>query len=173
MVSESCRTNRSAKRSPAVIVDQDADLDLALQAVLFAAVGTAGQRCTSTRRLYLHNSISNQFLAKLLPLYDSATTLPIGDPLDSKTLIGPLHTPSGVELYERNLNGITQRGGEILTSRSGRLTGGPSGYAEGKGGNWVWPVVVRPQKDDPCWREETFAPILQVAEFDTLEEAIQ
>lgn len=112
----------------------------------------------------------------LLPLYDSAERtpqLPMGDPLAPETLIGPLHAPGGVDLYERTLANITERDGEVLTKRHGRITGGPEGWAEGTGGNWVWPVVVRPQMDDPCWREETFAPILYVAEFETLDEAIK
>ncbi len=112
----------------------------------------------------------------LLPLYDSAERtpqLPMGDPLDSDTLIGPLHAPGGIELYERTLAGVVGRGGEILTRRHGRIPDGPEGWAEGSGGNWVWPVVVRPKIEDPCWREETFAPILYVTEFETLEEAIK
>ncbi|RXK41764.1 aldehyde dehydrogenase family 7 member A1 [Tremella mesenterica] len=152
----------------AVIVMDDADLQLALRAVLFAAVGTTGQRCTSTRRLLLHRSISQKFLSMLLPLYDSLT---IGDPLDPKTLVGPLHTPGSVEMYEGTLSGILDRGGKLLTSRSGRMDEGL--WEEGKGGNWVYPVVIRPKKDDPCWSQETFAPILYVNEFDTLEEAIE
>ncbi|EIW69829.1 hypothetical protein TREMEDRAFT_61600 [Tremella mesenterica DSM 1558] len=152
----------------AVVVMDDADLQLVLRAVLFAAVGTTGQRCTSTRRLILHRSISQKFLSILLPLYDSLT---IGDPLDPKTLVGPLHTPGSVEMYERTLSGILDRGGEMLTPRSGRMHEGL--WEEGKGGNWVYPVVIRPKKDDPCWSQETFAPILYVNEFDTLEEAIE
>ncbi|WWC65400.1 uncharacterized protein I303_108018 [Kwoniella dejecticola CBS 10117] len=158
----------------AVIVDEDADLGLALQGVLFAAVGTAGQRCTSTRRLLLHRSISAEFLSRLLKIYDSThptNQLLVGDPLNPSTLIGPLHNQAAVEKYESTLAGITSRGGEILTLRSGRIEGGDFGVEDK--GNWVWPVVARPQKDDPCWKEETFAPILYVQEFDTLEEAIE
>lgn len=108
----------------------------------------------------------------LLPYYDSAqpsTHLTAGDPLDGATLIGPLHTPGAVATYEKTLEDIKSRGGQVLTKRSGRMD---VSWAEGKGGNWVWPVVVRPKEGDPCWKEECFAPILQVAEFDTLEEAI-
>ncbi|ORY35667.1 Aldehyde/histidinol dehydrogenase [Naematelia encephala] len=155
----------------AVIVDKDADLSLALQAVLFAAVGTAGQRCTSTRRLLLHRSISEQFLSKLIPLYDSTSTLPVGDPLEPSTLIGPLHTSTAVEMYETRLADITRNGGEILTSRQGRIDS-VKGFDGSKGGNYVWPTVVKPKLDDPCWKQETFAPILYVAEFETLEQAI-
>lgn len=112
----------------------------------------------------------------LIPLYDSAdrtNQLRMGDPLVPENLIGPLHAPGGIHLYERTLAGVLERGGELLTKRHGRVSDGPEGWAEGRGGNWVWPVIVRPKMDDPCWREETFAPILYVAEFDTLEEAIK
>lgn len=88
--------------------------------------------------------------------YDSSspsTTLKAGDPLDDATLIGPLHTPGGVKLYEDALIGITGRGGEILTKRSGRMDVS-FGDGEGKGGNFVWPTVVRPVKNDPCWTTE-------------------
>ncbi|ORX41162.1 Aldehyde/histidinol dehydrogenase [Kockovaella imperatae] len=155
----------------AAIVDKDADLDLALQAVLFAAVGTAGQRCTTTRRLFLHKSIASKFLSRLLPLYDS-DKLPVGDPLNPKTLIGPMHSQGGVTSYMKTLEGIKSRGGQVLTKRSGPIDN-VTGFKEGSGGNWVWPTVVRLKADDPSWKEETFAPILQVAEFDTLEEAIE
>ncbi|WVQ63131.1 uncharacterized protein L199_001282 [Kwoniella botswanensis] len=158
----------------AVIVDEDADLGLALQGVLFAAVGTAGQRCTSTRRLLLHKSISSEFLSRLLKIYDSThptNQLLVGDPLEPSTLIGPLHNQAAVEKYEKTLAGITERGGEILTLRSGRIEGGEFGVEDK--GNWVWPVVARPSKDDECWNEEVFAPILYVREFETIEEAIE
>lgn len=157
----------------AVIVDKDADLPLALQSVLFAAVGTAGQRCTSTRRLILHKSVAQEFLSKLLPVYDAQAPSPhlmVGDPLQTSTLIGPLHNDGAVKKYEETLQAVTSRGGEILTKRSGRINGMDK---EVEGGNWVWPTVVRPKKDDPCWKEEVFAPILYVTEFETLEEAIE
>jgi len=158
----------------AVIVDADADLKLALQAVLFAAVGTCGQRCTTTRRLFLHKSIAKEFLDRLLPFYDANskdTTLSMGDPLNPKTLIGPLHSEVSVRNYEKAIADVTARGGEILTKNSGRMPA-PKEYSEATGGNWVYPVIIRPKKDDPCWKEEVFAPILYVAEFETLDEAI-
>lgn len=86
----------------------------------------------------------------LLKYYDSAssqTTLKAGDPLDESSLIGPLHTASAVTMYETALAGIQKRGGEILTQRSGRMD-------LGNGGNFVWPTIVRPAKDDPCWTTE-------------------
>lgn len=86
----------------------------------------------------------------LLKYYNSTspqTTLKAGDPLDDSSLIGPLHTAGAVKMYEEALAGIKKRGGEVLTSRSGRLD-------LGNGGNFVWPAIVRPAKDDPCWTTE-------------------
>jgi aldehyde dehydrogenase family 7 protein A1 len=83
----------------------------------------------------------------------SSSYLPAGDPLDSKTLVGPLHTPGAVELYERTLRDVQDRGGKVITARQGKLE--LEGFPEGTGGNWVWPVVVKPKGwNDPCWREE-------------------
>jgi aldehyde dehydrogenase family 7 protein A1 len=158
-----------------VIVDKDADLSQALQGVLFAAVGTAGQRCTSTRRLLLHKDIAKPFMDKFLQFYDSAkpeTTLAMGDPLNPATLIGPLHSEVSVANYEKAIAGVLERGGELLTKRSGRMEA-PAEWSEATGGNWVYPVVMRPKMDDPCWQEEVFAPVLYVAEFETLEEAVK
>ncbi|KAK4687901.1 hypothetical protein P7C73_g2201, partial [Tremellales sp. Uapishka_1] len=154
----------------AVIIDHDADLQMALNAVLFAAVGTAGQRCTTTRRLLLHKSIAKDFLAMLLPYYNSPTLLPYGDPLEPDTLIGPLHTASAVEVYEKTLAGLEGRGGEVLTEKKGKIAD-----LQGLGGgNWVWPTIVRPNGwGDRAWREEVFAPILYVGEFESLDEAIK
>src|SRR5271154_6259496 len=96
----------------AAIVMNDADIDLALTAILFGAVGTAGQRCTSTRRLFLHRSIAPQFLEKLSNAYSH---VPIGDPLDPATLVGPLHTTAAVSLYAQAIDEIKRSGGEVLT----------------------------------------------------------
>jgi aldehyde dehydrogenase family 7 protein A1 len=86
----------------------------------------------------------------LLKYYDSAspqTALKAGDPLDDASLIGPLHSPGAVKLYEDALAGIQKRGGEVLTKRSGRMNVGMSG-------NFVWPTIVRPTREDPCWTTE-------------------
>ncbi len=112
----------------------------------------SGQRCTSTRRLYLHRSIAKEFISRLIPIYEGSK-LPVGDPLNPSTLIGPLHTPGAVEAYLKTLNGIKSRGGKVLTKREGPIDE-VSGFAEGKGGNFVWPVVVQPKNDDPSWKEE-------------------
>lgn len=102
--------------------------------------------------MYLHSSIADKFLAKLLPLYDGSK-LKMGDPLDPATLIGPLHNKGAAEAYMKTLDGIKSRGGQVLTKREG-LISDVAGFSEGKGGNYVWPIVVRPKKDDPSWKEE-------------------
>ncbi|KAK7683850.1 hypothetical protein QCA50_013228 [Cerrena zonata] len=155
----------------ASIIMPDADLSLAVPAVFFGAVGTAGQRCTSTRRLYLHRSIAPEFLSKLQSLYSS---LQPGDPLDTSTLLGPLHNKAAVGIYSNAINRLRSAGAEILV--------GGSTYASQElretlgGGNWVKPTIAMPQEVNvghPIWSEETFAPILTVGVFDELEEAIE
>lgn len=160
--------------STAAIVMNDADCDLALTAILFGAVGTAGQRCTSTRRLYLQRSIAAQFLQRLSDAY---SRVPIGDPLDPTTLVGPLHTPAAVSLYKRAIDDVKRSGGEVLTG--GSVYTHPSAHL--RGGNYVLPAIAVPNASPiaehqdlvkKIWEHETFAPILKVAFFDDLEEAI-
>jgi aldehyde dehydrogenase family 7 protein A1 len=88
----------------------------------------------------------------LLKNYNSTTTLPIGDPLDPKTMIGPLHTSGSVEKYMDRLERIKANGGKVLNESSGQIS--VKGCEESKGGNWVQPAIVRPKLDDPCWKEE-------------------
>lgn len=156
---------------PAAVIMPDADLSLAVPAVFFGAVGTAGQRCTSTRRLYLHRSIAPSFLSRLQSLYKSVTP---GDPLVSSTLLGPLHTRNAVGIYSNAIDRLRSAGAEILC--------GASAYSASElarelhGGNWVKPTVAVPTKVDlenDIWRTETFAPVLCVGVFDELEEAIE
>ncbi|KAF8323695.1 NAD-aldehyde dehydrogenase [Clavulina sp. PMI_390] len=165
----------------AAIVMPDADLDLALSAVLFGAVGTAGQRCTSTRRLYLHRSIAPQFVQRLTDAYGR---VPIGDPLDSQTLVGPLHTKNAVAVYKESIAIIRAIGGEIVT---GGETHAHPATSHLHGGNFVLPTIAIPPTAstaktmsdegraalEKIWTEETFAPVLKVAVFDELEEAIE
>lgn len=153
----------------ASIVMHDADLALAVPAVFFGAIGTAGQRCTSTRRLYLHRSIAEPFLSKLTSLYSSLTP---GDPLHPGTLLGPLHTPSAVRNHISAVETLNAEGAELLVG-GGRWE---NGLVEGlQGGNWVKPTVAIPTSSHvglELWRKEVFAPILKVAVFDEIEEAI-
>ena len=118
----------------------------------FAGLSFRGQRCTTTRRLYLHSSIAKIFLDRLIPMYDGHK-LVLGDPLNPSTLVGPLHNKAAVEGYERTLAAIKSRGGQVLTKREG-VVGTVDGFAESASGHFVWPVVVKPKKNDPSWKEE-------------------
>ena len=143
----------------AIIVAPDADLDLALRGVVFGAVGTAGQRCTTTRRLYLHRDIAEAFTARLVKAYGQVR---IGDPLAEGVLMGPLIDVDAVDMFERAIQTIRSEGGEILCG--GERFDGP--------GFFVKPTVVKAHAGMHIWREETFAPILYVFVYDDLNEAI-
>jgi aldehyde dehydrogenase (NAD+) len=143
-----------------IVVMNDADLDLALRAVLFAAVGTAGQRCTTTRRLFLQRGIATQMRERLVRAYRSVR---IGDPLEAGTLMGPLVDAAAVEGMMRALERAQAEGGCIL--QGGRRLPGPGFFVE--------PTIVEATPQMPITCEETFAPILYLFEFDTLEEAIE
>ncbi|MBI3472420.1 MAG: aldehyde dehydrogenase family protein [Candidatus Solibacter usitatus] len=140
-----------------ILVMDDANLDLALRAVVFGAVGTAGQRCTSTRRLFLQRGIAARMTASLIRAYQQVR---IGDPLDPATLMGPLVNAAAVEGMMRGLEQIRAQGGEVLYGGN-RLQG-----------NFVEPTLVRARAAMPIVCEEIFAPILYLIEVDTLEEAI-
>jgi aldehyde dehydrogenase (NAD+) len=144
----------------AVIVMDDAELGLALRAVLFGAVGTTGQRCTSTRRLILHRAIAAPFLESLAQAY---ARVRIGDPLDESTLMGPLVDGEAVATMLAALDRIRSEGGEILYG----------GRALDRPGHFVEPTLVRAHRGMRIWREETFAPILYVFEVSALDEAIE
>jgi aldehyde dehydrogenase (NAD+) len=142
-----------------VLVMDDADLDLAMRGILFAAAGTAGQRCTSTRRLFLHKSIAAELKEKLIKAYGS---IRIGDPMEPETLMGPLINRRAVEGMLAAIQTATAAGGKILTG--GRVLDG-DGY-------FVEPTIIAVPEQLPIVCEETFAPILYVQEFDDLDEAI-
>lgn len=145
----------------AVIVLDDADLKLALRAIVFGSVGTAGQRCTSTRRLILQRGIATPFLEQVVAAY---RTVHIGDPLDEKTLMGPLISREAVDEYRDGLVEIQRQGGKLVYG--GRVLEDRAGY-------FVEPAIVRSRVDMPICREEIFAPILHVFEVDSLAEAIE
>jgi len=144
----------------AIIVEPDANLDLALRAILFAAVGTAGQRCTSLRRLFLHSSIADDMVDKLVKAYGSIT---IGDPLDESILMGPLVNEAAVSDYTNALDKVREQGGEIVCG----------GNVIDRAGHYVEPTIVRLTEQISIAREETFAPILYVLPYDTLDEAVR
>lgn len=147
----------------------DANIPLALRTTLFSSLGTAGQRCTSTRRLFLQSSISSSFLASLVTAYQS-TMSRVGDPMHPNTLIGPLHDHTGVAKFQQAIFDIKAQGGEILV-------GGKVLSLEGEcaGGNFVEPTIAyfKDSRKAEVMRRETFAPILFVSTFETLEEAIE
>ncbi len=140
-----------------VIVMNDANLDLTLRAVLFGAVGTAGQRCTTIRRLFLQRGIAAEMTRKLMAAY---AQIRIGNPLDQTTLVGPLIDHPAVEGMRAALDRICIEGGEILYG------------GESLGGCYVRPALVKADPAMPILKEEVFAPILYLVEFDSLDQAI-
>jgi aldehyde dehydrogenase (NAD+) len=144
----------------ACIVTEDADMELAARGIVFGAIGTCGQRCTSTRRLIAHASIVDDLTDRLIKAYQSAT---IGDPLDENTLVGPLVSEQSAEAFLAALDQAKKQGGEVLIG----------GEKLDRPGNFVTPAIVRaPKGEFPIAREETFGPILYVFDYETLEEAI-
>ncbi|CAA3002666.1 aldehyde dehydrogenase family 7 member B4 [Olea europaea subsp. europaea] len=144
----------------AIIVMDDADTELAVRSVLFAAVGTAGQRCTTCRRLLLHENIYHKVLERLLDVYKQVK---IGNPLEKGTLLGPLHTRASRENFEKGIQKIKSQGGKILT-------GGSVIESEG---NFVHPTIVEISPNADVVKEELFGPLLYVMKFQSLKEAIE
>ncbi|WP_213948500.1 aldehyde dehydrogenase family protein [Luteibacter sp. dw_328] len=147
----------------AIILDKSADLKLAIPAIVFGAVGTAGQRCTSTRRVLVHSSIHDAVVDTLVKAYGQVEQK-IGDPTLSTTLMGPLNSPEAVTAFlaaieqAKAAGGTVRTGGKALTDRKG---------------NFVLPTIVTGLKNtDTVVQTETFAPILYVMPFDTLDDAI-
>ncbi|MGY5125483.1 L-piperidine-6-carboxylate dehydrogenase [Streptomyces nigrescens] len=147
----------------AAVVAPSADLDLAVQGIVFAAAGTAGQRCTTLRRLIVHQDIADTLITRLTAAYRK---LPIGDPFDETTLVGPLVTPQALDTMQDALARAQAEGGKILAGGNRRLTDAAPRAS------YVEPVIVRVDEQTDVVREETFAPILYVQTYETLEEAI-
>ncbi len=143
----------------AIIVDEYANLDLAIPSIVFGAVGTAGQRCTSTRRVIVHRSRFDEVKDTLVKAYSQVR---IGDPLDPKTLMGPLINDAAVRTVEAACESVREAGGEILCG--GERIDGP--------GNFISPAIAVVQNDWEIVQHETFGPILYLIPFDTLDEAI-
>ncbi len=146
----------------AMIVAPSADLDMAVRAIVFSAVGTAGQRCTSLRRLIAHNSIRDELVAKLVKAYAS---LPVGDPRKSTTLVGPLIDHGARDRMQAALEKARSEGGTIHGGRT-IASGVP------QGGAYVEPAIAEMPAQTDTARTETFAPILYVLGYKDLEEAI-
>ena len=146
-----------------MIVAPSADLNLAVRSIVFAAVGTAGQRCTTLRRLIVHESIARGLVERLVRAY---TSLPIGDPSKDGTLVGPLVDEEAFLAMERALAAATAQGGRVLTGGQRVTEGVPAG------GVYVRPAIVAIEPTAPIVAEETFAPILYVHPYDALTKAI-
>ncbi len=144
----------------AIIVLDDARLDLALRAVLFGAVGTAGQRCTSTRRVLLQKGIATEFTRRLVEAYESVS---IGDPLADGTLMGPLVNERAVVSMMAAIELAKSQGGEVLYG----------GHRLNRPGYFVQPTIVRATSDMSVTHDETFAPIVYLIEVDSLDEAVR
>jgi aldehyde dehydrogenase (NAD+) len=144
----------------AIIVTGAADLDMAVRAILFGAVGTAGQRCTSTRRIIMHSSIAGELTSRLVAAYEQVR---IGDPLDPATLMGPLVNETAVESMMRALEDARGQGGEVIHGGQVLPDLGP---------NFVQPTIVKMPEQTEIVKEETFAPILYLLEYEELEQAI-
>jgi len=143
----------------AVVVMEDANLDLAARGALFAAVGTAGQRCTSLRRLLVQQPISSKMQDRLVDAYSQ---IKIGDPLEDGTLMGPLIHDRAVQTYLSAIDQAVEQGGEVLTGAK----------VVDRKGHYVEPTIIRIPRDAPIVQEETFAPILYLIEFADLDEAL-
>lgn len=147
----------------AVIVLEDADLEMAARAIAFGAVGTAGQRCTSTRRVLVQKGVKDVLVKRLLELYSAVN---IGHPLDPNTLMGPLSDADAVQRVMDAVEGVKAMGGEILC-------GGERVEPEGcAGGHYMTPVIATAKNDWEVVQEETFGPILYIIEVEDLEEAM-
>ena len=148
----------------ALIITQDCNLDMALRATLFGAVGTAGQRCTSTRRIIIHKSIKNKFVALLTAAYKE---IKIGNPLSEETLLGPLIDSQALSTMIEAIAAAQAQGGKLLYG------GTPVDIKGLENGCYVTPALVEAQNHYPVVQEETFAPILYILEYDEFDEAIR
>ena len=147
----------------AIIITENADLDMSLIGAVFGAVGTAGQRCTSTRRLIIHENVYDRFVEKLTKAYQQ---IKIGDPLNANNHMGPLIDKDAVKLYLQSIEACKKEGGKFLVE---------GGVIEGKGfesGCYVKPCIAEAKPEFAIVQHETFAPILYVMKYKTIEEAI-
>jgi aldehyde dehydrogenase (NAD+) len=147
-----------------MIVAPSADLNMAVRAILFGAVGTAGQRCTTLRRLFVHDSVYDKLLPQLVKAYQS---LPIGSPLEKTTLIGPLIDAASLNAMQSALKAAQAQGGKILV-------GGDVVQPKGvKGGHYAQPAIVAMPKQTDIVAHETFAPILYVMKYSDFKEVVE
>ena len=144
----------------AIIVDKDSNLDMAIPAIAFGAVGTAGQRCTSTRRVFIHKDQFDSISKRLVSAYKQVN---IGDPLLPETLMGPLIDDGAVQDYSDAIKQAVDEGGEILCG----------GKVIDRKGSFVEPTIIKANNEYSIVKEETFAPILYLIEYDTIDKAIK
>lgn len=147
----------------AIIISQHADLDMALIGAVFGAVGTAGQRCTSTRRLIIHENVYDIFISKLVHAYQQ---IKIGNPLNTANHVGPLIDTNSVQNYLSAIEQCKQQGGKFLVE--GKVLSG----ADFKSGCYVQPCIAEVENEWPIVQQETFAPILYVMKYNQLAQAI-
>ena len=147
----------------AIIISQDANIDIAIRASVFGAIGTAGQRCTTTRRLIIHESIFDSFTKKLVSAYGQIT---IGNPLDEKNHMGPLIDKHAVKMYLNAIDKVKKEGGKTL------IDGGVLEGESFSSGCYVKPAIYEVKNKFSVVQEETFAPILYVIKYSSLQDAI-
>ena len=143
-----------------IIVDKDSNLDLVIPAIVFGAVGTAGQRCTSTRRVFVHKEQFKEISEKLISAYDQVQ---IGDPLSSDTLMGPLIDDMAIDGYESAIKKAIDEGGELLCG--GKRIDSPGFFVE--------PTIIKAKNHFEIVQDETFAPILYLIEYENIDDAIK
>lgn len=144
----------------AIVISKDADIEMAIRATVFGAVGTCGQRCTSTRRLIIHEDVYDQVKDRLLNIYKNIS---IGDPLREGTLVGPMIDEDAVKMMQNALDEIKKEGGEVIYG----------GEVLDMDGNYVRPALAEVENHFEIVQEETFAPILYLMKYSTLEEAVE
>lgn len=147
----------------AIIISENADLEMAIRATVFGSVGTCGQRCTSTRRLIVHESIFDEVQDRLVQLYKSVK---IGNPLDEDTLVGPMIDHEAIESMQNALNEVQNAGGEIVYG------GDVIDHPKLEGGHYVQPAIAIAKNEFDIVQEETFAPILYLIKYSDIDEAI-
>lgn len=143
----------------AIIVSENADIEMAIRATVFGAVGTCGQRCTSTRRLIIHESVYNQFKDRLLSIYENVN---IGNPLEPDTLVGPMIDQLAVDAMQNALKQVEKEGGKVIFG----------GEVLDRDGFYVRPAIAEAKNEFEIVQEETFAPILYLIKYKTIEEAM-
>jgi aldehyde dehydrogenase (NAD+) len=144
----------------AIIISENADIEMAVRATVFGAVGTCGQRCTSTRRLIIHESVYEQVKDRLLEIYAKVN---IGNPLDDETLVGPMIDQEAIDTMQKSLKKVKKEGGKVIFG----------GEQMDREGFYVRPAIAEVEPDFKIVQEETFAPLLYLMKYKDLEEAIQ